>query len=77
MPIIQGQEINKEIEPYYLEVFEDNKIKLTMDNEVSEGTYELKNTKEVYLNLEFITSCQLDDKNLNCDMYASTFKKQN
>jgi len=64
-----------ELDPYYLEFYEDNSFKLTMGEEIVQGTYQI-NEDSIYLNSDMTVMCDLNNEELSYNMYATKFVKE-
>ena len=71
--IQKPSDANEDIGPYYLIINDDGTLELDMDGTVLTGTYEYQEDGNVFLNIEYLTPCKLEEDKLTCNSYASKF----
>lgn len=47
-----------------------------MNDETLTGTYQLNDDNTVYLKTDMTVTCNLNEKELTCNMYATKFEKE-
>lgn len=76
--LITENEPKDEIEPYKLELKKDYTFILEAGEDIISGTYEI-NEDKIFMQQDdgTVFACEKIDDDLNCDMYAKEFIKQN
>lgn len=75
--LITEDEPKDDIEPYKLELKEDETFILEAGTDTITGTYQVDENKIIMQQDDSIVwSCDIEEDNLNCDLYASQFVKQ-